>query len=425
MLRTPAGRIQVGNGIAYRLWPVLSRLGRLYRVTAARNVRLTVVVGSFGKSTTTRAVATALAAPLPKSVLANAWSSIALRLLRTRPTQEHAVIEVGIAAPGQMARYARMLRPDTVVVTSIGSEHQRTIGSLDAIRDEKARMVEELQRSGTAVLNGDDANVIAMKERTQARVVTFGFDEACDVQATRVSMDWPEGMRFHVRAFGEEREARIRLIGRHMVYPALAAIAVARVHGLSLDDTLLRLESVPPTPGRMEPVALPNGSIALRDDYKSTLETIHVALEEFAEIPVPGRVVMLGDVWDPPEPEDPIYEALGARVARIASHFVVVGENLQRYEAGALPAGMEAQAVTYGGHTPQEAAEALRKVLRPGDVVLIKGRRSQRLDRVRMILQGRSVRCDLDYCDLRTIDCEECPMLEIGWAGHRAIWGQR
>jgi UDP-N-acetylmuramoyl-tripeptide--D-alanyl-D-alanine ligase len=232
MLRTPAGRIQVEDGIAYRLWPVLSRLAQLYRATAARNVRLTVVVGSFGKSTTTRTVASALAAPLPKSVLANAWSSIALRLLRTKPTQEHAVIEVGIAAPGQMARYARMLRPDTVVVTSIGSEHQQTIGSLDAIRAEKARMVEALQRSGTAVLNGDDVHVMAMKERTQARVVTFGFDQACDVRATRVAMDWPEGTRFHVRAFDEEREARIRLIGRHMVYPALAAIAVACAHGL-------------------------------------------------------------------------------------------------------------------------------------------------------------------------------------------------
>jgi len=421
MLQTAAGRIQVEHGVAYRLWPVLSRLAHLYRATLARNAHVTVVVGSFGKSTTTRAVAAALAAPPPKSVLANAWSSVALALLRMRPTQEHAVIEVGIDAPGQMARYARMLRPNVVVVTSIGSEHHQAIGSLEAIRTEKARMVEKLQRSGTAVLNADDAHVMAMKDRTQARVVTFGFGEACDVRATQVSIDWPEGMRFHVSAFGEERDAMIRLIGRHMVYPALAAIAVARVHGLSLDQTLLRLESVPPTPGRMEPVALPNAAIVLRDEYKSTLETIHAALDLLAEIPVRGRAVMLGDVWAPQGPEDPIYEALGTRVAGIASHFVVVGENMRRYEAGALRAGMDARAMTYGGRTPQEAAEALRKVLKPGDVVLIKGHRRQRLDRVRMILQGGCVRCDLHFCDLRMIDCEDCPMLETGWAGHRAI----
>lgn len=74
------------------------------------------------------------------------------------------------------------------------------------------------------------------------------------------------------------------------------------------------------------------------------------------------------------------------------------------------------------GKSPQEAAEALRRVLKPGDV---KGHRSQRLDRVRLILQGRNVRCDPHFCDLRTIDCEDCPMLETGWAGRRVILEQQ
>jgi len=134
-----------------------------------------------------------------------------------------------------------------------------------------------------------------------------------------------------------------------------------------------------------------------------------------------GRIVMLGDVWAPPGPQDPVYEVLGARVARIASHLVVVGDNTRKYETGARQAGADERTVTHGGRTPQEAAEALRKVLQPGDVVLIKGHRRQRLDRVRMILQGRRVLCDLHHCELRTIDCEQCPMLETGWAKHRVI----
>jgi len=190
---------------------------------------------------------------------------------------------------------------------------------------------------------------------------------------------------------------------------------------VSLDEALSRLESLSPTPGRMDPVALPNGAIMLRDDYKSTLETIHAALDLLAELPVGGRIVMLGDVWAPPGPQDPVYEVLGARVARIASHLVVVGDNTRKYETGARQAGADERTVTHGGRTPQEAAEALRKVLQPGGVVLIKGHRRQRLDRVRMILQGRRVLCDLHHCELRTIDCEQCPMLETGWAKHRVI----
>jgi UDP-N-acetylmuramoyl-tripeptide--D-alanyl-D-alanine ligase len=102
MLGTPACRRQVADGVAYRVWPMMSRLARLYRRTIARRTRVVAVVGSFGKSTTMRAVAAALAAPQPRSMTANAWTSVAMAILRIRPTQRHAVIEVGIGGRGQM-----------------------------------------------------------------------------------------------------------------------------------------------------------------------------------------------------------------------------------------------------------------------------------------------------------------------------------
>jgi UDP-N-acetylmuramoyl-tripeptide--D-alanyl-D-alanine ligase len=421
MLRTPAGRMHVRQGLAYRSWPLLSRLARMYRRTLVRKTRVIAVAGSFGKSTTTRAIAAALGVPEHGSMLSNAWSWIVLALLRIQPGQRHAVIEVGISKPGQMKAYARTVGPDVAVITAIGSEHHRSLGTLEVTRAEKSWMLQVLPVSGAAVLNGDDPNVMWMKQKTRARVVTFGFAAECDVRAGEIRLDWPRGTHFHLTAFGEERDVVIRLLGRHMVYPILAAIAVSHLEGYALDPTLARLRELAPTPGRMDPVLLPNGVTVLRDDFKSTLETVHTALDVLTQIPASRRVVLLGSVSEPPGAQRPIYQALGERIAGIASHLVVFNHDFAPLWSGARRAGMPRTSVTDAGRTARDAAEALSKLLRPGDVLLIKGRGPEKLDRVRLILEGRRVGCDIRYCSLRTQECEQCPMLERGWEGHRVI----
>ncbi|HEX4522255.1 MAG TPA: Mur ligase family protein [Casimicrobiaceae bacterium] len=421
MLATPAGRMHVRQGIAYRSWPLLSPLARMYRRTVVRTTRVVAVVGSFGKSTTTRAIAAALDVPEHPLMLSNSWFWIAFALLRIRPGQRHAVIEAGISKPGQMKGYARTVDPDVAVVTAIGSEHHRSLGTLEVTRAEKSWMLQVLPASGTAVLNGDDPNVMWMRQKTRARVVTFGFGAECDVRADDVRLDWPRGTLFRMTAFGETRDVAVRLLGRHMVYPILAAIAVSHTEGYALDPTLRRLRELAPTTGRMDPVQLRNGVTVLRDDFKSTLETVHTALDVLAQVPAPRRVVLLGSVSEPPGPQRPIYQALGERVAGIASHLVLFNNEFEPYWSGARRGGMPKSAVINAGRSARDAAEALSEVLLPGDVLLIKGRGPEKLDRVRLILQGRRVGCDIRYCSLRTLECEQCPMLERGWEGHRVI----
>jgi len=420
MLQTPLGRMQLREGVNYRIWPLTSRLAQLYRRTAVRSTRVIAIVGSFGKSTTLRAVSVIVGMPPRRRMLDNAWSGVAHAILQIRPLQRHAVLEVGIADRGQMKAYARTIRPSVTVVTSVGSEHHRSLGSLEVTRAEKAWMVRALSPAGTAVLNGDDPNVMWMQGQTPARIVTFGFGETCDVSAREVRVDWPHGTRFRLRAFGQERDVAIRLLGRHMVYPALAAIAVSGVEGFPLDEALSRLEALAPTRGRMEVVELPNGVLLLRDDFKSTLETMHAALDVFAEIPG-RRIVLLGDVSEPPPPQRAIYQALGERVARIASFFIVVGQSFEPYRSGARRGGMPNSCIIDGGRSPRQAADALKKILQPGDVVLLKGRDTQKLDRARLILEGCRVSCDIRFCNVRTVACEDCPMLERGWGAHRVI----
>lgn len=422
LLRTRVGRAKIRGGILYRAWPVTSRLAMLYRRTIAREVCIVTVVGSYGKSTTKRSVVAALGDLIrnpepPGGLGANHRAGVARLILRLRPDHRCVVVEVGIDARGQMAPMARTIRPDITVVTTVGSEHHRSLGTLETTREEKADMVRALSPSGLAVLNGDDPNVLWMRGQTRANVITYGTGDNNDIRASNIRLDWPQGMRFRVHAQGETRELRTRLIGRHMVYPVLAAVAVALAKGCSLDECAPRLEGLGPTPGRMQLQRLDNGAVLVCDYFKSSYETVVAALDALSEIPASRRLVVLGEVSEPPGSQGPIYRGFGERVAQIASRAIFVGHSFQRYKAGATRGGMPAGALTDAGDSVLDAAEAIRHELGPGDVVLIKGRDTQRLDRVALALAGRKVRCTIPVCRLKHTRCHQCPMLECGWQG--------
>ena len=424
LLRTPTGRSQFMFGVWDQSWPVLSRLAGLYRHTLVRNTRVVAVVGSFGKSTTMRAVTTALGRHVHSLSRLNVWSSVGRAVLRIRPGDRHAVIEVAIDGPGQMKIYARIIRPDVTVVTSIGSEHNRSFGTLEVTRAEKSEMVRILPASGIAVLNGDDPNVLWMKSQTCARVITFGIDKTNDVRASDITLDWPNGTRFKLHANGETRDLRIRLIGKHMVYPILAAMAVSLAEGFTLDRVIPALEALPPTPGRMEPIHLANGAIILRDDFKSALETIEAALDVLSEVPAQRRIAILGEIEEPLGNQRQLYRSIGERVAKIASRAIFVVNQSGKYNlyaTGACRGGLPPHKVLhYEQSGVLKVVEAIRDDLGPGDVVLIKGRITQRLERIVFALLGRKVKCNISFCNL-DVRCEHCPMLERGWKGLKVI----
>jgi UDP-N-acetylmuramoyl-tripeptide--D-alanyl-D-alanine ligase len=420
LLRSPIGRWQFANGVYYRAFPLLSRLAILHRQTFLSNTSMVAVVGSFGKTTTARALASVLIGKIRSNIEHNAWSHVAGSVLGIRPFHHHGVIEVGIERPCEMAQYARMIHPNMTIVTSIGSEHNRSLKTLEVTRAEKSEMIRILPASGVAVLNGDDPNVRWMESQTKARVVTFGLDQKDDIWASDVTLDWPRGTWFRLHAAGETRDLHVRLVGRIMVYPILAAVAAALSEGLSLDQILPRLETLPPTPGRLEPIQLSNGVMILRDDYKSSLETIEVALDLFSQIGTQRRIVVLGDVSEPPGSQGPIYRHIGERIAKIASRAFFVGGGFQPYASGAVREGLSRDLLMNAGRSVLKAVEAIQSVLCPGDAVLIKGRNTQRLDRITLALSGRKVRCDIRYCDVIP-RCQHCPMLERGWKGLRVV----
>jgi UDP-N-acetylmuramoyl-tripeptide--D-alanyl-D-alanine ligase len=196
----------------------------------------------------------------------------------------------------------------------------------------------------------------------------------------------------------------------------LAALTVASCEGLPAEDALASLLEVEPVPGRLAPVPLANGALIISDEFKSSLETVETALDVLEQIPAKRRICVLGDVTEPPDSQGPVYRALGERIARVADLAIFVGEAVRRYTAGTNLGGMPASSVIRVRHDFPRAIEFLKRELRPGDVVLVKGRSTERLDRIVLALSGVDVRCTIRFCDARATRCRHCKMLERGWS---------
>jgi UDP-N-acetylmuramyl pentapeptide synthase len=406
------------DGLVNRTWPRMRRLAVLYRRWIIPRTCIIAVVGSLGKTTTRRMVAAGLGGRVPRQ-WGNSYAFVAMSLFRVWPWHREAVMEVGIGVPGEMAPIADFLKPDVAVVTSIHhSEHNRSLPTLEDTRAAKVDMVRALRPGGTAILNGDDPHVMWMATQTKARVITFGMGPENEVRATDVRIDGTAGTRFTLHAAGTAREVRIKLLGRHMVYTALAAVAVALLRGRTLDESVTPLEAVDPAPHRMWPLRLPGGITVIGDDFKSPLETIIAALDTFAAIPAQRHVVVLGNIEAPQGPKRPLCKELGSRLSPWADRVLLVGsDSLRSVITGAEAAGMDRSDFTYVGSSVHETIAILRRELKQGDAVLVKGTGPQRLERVILALQGWNVQCPAKICHVNgLIRCIECPLIERGSA---------
>jgi len=314
---------------------------------------------------------------------------------------------------GQMARYAKILQPDITMVTSVGTEHGRSLKSLEITRAEKAAMVAALPASGLAILNGDDPNVVWMKDRTRARVLRVGLGKDNDLRATDIRGGRFDGTEFSVEYEGKRTPMFTRLIGSHQLNAVLFAAAVGIQEGISLDTIRERVAALEPTPGRLQALALANGATVLRDDFKSGYETVLSALNTLASLPAARKIVVIGDVSEPPAGQGIIYRDVGARIAEIADICLVVSHasGLQKYQSGARRAGRLSCSFRSHGPNTLDTVSALQEIIRPGDLVLIKGRDTQRLERICLALQGRQLRCDRTFCNLSPLSCQDCPAL--------------
>ena len=254
-----------------------------------------------------------------------------------------------------------------------------------------------------------------MTTQTRARVVLAGEAADAQVRATDVTLDWPHGMRFNVEIDGQVRPATTKMVGRHMVFGALSAIAVGYLEGVPLDEAIKRVAAVEPTPGRMQTMALAGGGYAVRDDFKASEDAFDAAFATLAEIPAGRRLAVIGEIAE--ETGMQAYRNVGQKAAffdRIL--FVGSRKHHSAFRSGAGAGGMPAERIERVANA-HAAIDALRGDIGPTDVVFIKGRWQQALGRVGLALAGRDVQCRVDPCPFKRMLCDVCPFLEQPFTG--------
>jgi len=343
--------------------------------------RVIGVTGSAGKTTTKECVAQVLSAKF--SVLKtqgnfNNHFGLPLQLLRLEREHDVAVIEMGMNHAGEIRALAKIAEPNWAVVSNVAAVHLEYFpDGIAGIARAKYELVESLPNDGVAILNGDDDRVAAFGRGLGERAVFYGLHEGADVRAVDVVDVGLDGSRFMVVAQGEAHDVYLRLMGRHNVLNALAAIAVGVSSGMELADCCAALEEMRPTAKRGEVLEF-NGARIVNDVYNSNPKALDSMVAALMGVEAKRRIVVAGEMLEL-GPEGAALHAQSGKAMARAGIDVVIG--VRGLALSLVDAARAAGVVAEFVETPEEAGGWLWKNLREGDVVLLKASRGVRLER--------------------------------------------
>ncbi|MCL4079109.1 UDP-N-acetylmuramoyl-tripeptide--D-alanyl-D-alanine ligase [Coriobacteriia bacterium Es71-Z0120] len=344
------------------------------------------VTGSTGKTTTKDFLRAALQARF--KVVASEGNrnnelGVPLTIFEAGADTGVLVVEMAMRGSGQIAELAAIARPTHGLVTNVGLSHVGVLGSQEAIADAKGELVEAIPETGAVFLNGDDAWTERLAAKSRARVVRYGLSESCDVRAEDISTA-EGGFPVFTLVTGEERAAvTLPVLGKHNVYNALAAAAVALDLGVEAERIVDGLAGANMSGMRMDVFESASGVTVINDAYNANPVSMRAAIAALTDVRAPGRrVAVLGDMAELGSLAELAHFQLGEEVARSRIDVLVtVGSLARRIAEGARAEGMDPDSIRPCA-TPEEASEVLDDLLEPGDAVLVKASRVMGLERV-------------------------------------------
>jgi UDP-N-acetylmuramoyl-tripeptide--D-alanyl-D-alanine ligase len=376
LLAPSFGLIQVDDTIA-----ALQALAS--SVLADHPVKVVGITGSIGKTTTKEFTAELLSSRL--DVLKsrgnfNNQLGLALSLLRLEGRHEVAVLEMGMSAAGELRTLAAIAPPDVAVITNIHPVHLQFFKGMEEIALAKKEILDGAREGATAVVNGDSPLVMRIAASWKGPRVTFGLGPACDVRAEDVKRKGFEGLEF-LLVYGKEKKPVVfPFINEAYVPDVLAAAAVCRALGLSLEEIRPKIAGLRPFSMRGVLVELEGGVRLYDDSYNSSPRALEAALKSLGALPAGRKVAVLADMLELGEDEREFHRQAGAAVVRWGwDVLVAVGPLAAHIAEEAATSGMPGENILTFPDSPA-AAGRINGIVRGGDLVLVKGSRSMRTD---------------------------------------------
>ena len=353
------------------------------------NKPVVAITGSAGKTTAKELTAHVLQSS-GRKVLRNEKNynnglghPLTVLKLAEDPTYDVAVLEMGMSTPmNEIARLCRITPPDFSVVLNVLPVHVEHLGTIENVAKAKAEIVEGMKEDGVAVLNADDDRVAEMSRFAKDDTVSFGIDNEADIMAVDI-----ESKRFGETKFtltDREGEARVTfpLNGKHNVSNALAAAAVGRFFGMTVEQVAKSLSTVSAPPQRGEVLHFADGFTVINDSYNSN----PAALMSMVRTLVEGtssdqrKIVIAGEMLELGSEEVELHRQVGREIAKSGVDMLVGVRGLANEMVDyAKKSGMsDAEFASES----EKAGELISKYVRSGDVILVKGSRGVKTEKV-------------------------------------------
>jgi len=356
-------------------------IAREYRQNA--DISVVAITGSVGKTTTKEMISCVLSGKYRVAKTQGNHNNdlgLPMTIMDMPANTQIAVLELGMNHFGEMSYLTSIARPNTVVITNIGTMHIEHLGTREGILKAKLEIMEGIQEDGVAVFNGDEPLLWNMREDTHRRIY-FGIEnDQCDVVAEEIRpMDG--GVYFTVRGMGQRFQIFVPQEGRHMVYNALAAVVVGLLNGVSPESIQYQL-GLFHNAGMRQNIFEENGFVIIEDCYNAGPESMEAALRVLGDHKTEGRrIAVLGDMLELGNRAMAEHYRVGRLAAQEADVIMAYGEHSQRIITGAITGGKSPKFAMHF-EKQEDMASSLRRLAKAGDVLLFKGSRGMHMEAV-------------------------------------------
>ena len=347
-------------------------------------VKVVGITGSVGKTTTKEMTASVLEAAYHTAKTEGNHNNnlgLPMTIMDMPENTEVAVLEMGMNHSGEMEYLSDIARPDLAIITNIGTMHIEHLGTREGILQAKLEIMRGMPDDGAGVFNGDEPLLWNIRAIGKHKKYSYGIENhACDVTATDI-VELDDGVRFVVHGFGQQFELFVPMLGRHAVYNALAATTVGLLLGVKAEKIQARFSSFHNT-GMRQKIYVKNGVTIIEDCYNAGPESTEAALDVLAGIKTDGRrIAVLGDMLELGNRSAAEHYRIGRLAVGKADLLLTYGEHSVRTLTGAITGGMNPKNTDHFD-THEDMAHMLKMRVSEGDVVLFKGSRGMRMEKV-------------------------------------------
>ncbi|MCL5090550.1 MAG: Mur ligase family protein, partial [Patescibacteria group bacterium] len=376
-------------------------------------IKVVGVTGSYGKTTTVRAIAAVLSGKYSTNqtdLNLDTVYNLPITILKTKLWNEYLVLEYGVDHKEEMDQHLSLVKPKVAVLTGITPVHSDSehLGSLENIIEEKSKLIKALPEGGLAIFNYDDPEVRKIGQKFAGRKIFYGLDKKTDVWADKIKITLA-GTEFFIHDEGDTVEIKTGLLGYPAVYSCLVGYIIGKDQGVKKEKIIEKLAELKPLSGRLSVEPGPRGAVLVNDAKRANPASTIAGLKTLAEFP--GRkIAVLGEMGELGDLGEKLHREVGQEAAKLKIDILVgVGPLTKEIINSAKKQGMKPNQLFWVKDV-FEAAEILKKILQKDDLLYLKASLLRHLERVILILNGKEVACKEVVCH-HYQNCQTCQRL--------------